>query len=103
MRRYYQIPPNDPRLLALTEEELGLEVEMLYVVFHDPKDAEPDLRTCDQCEGETYRLYCPYCPDAAPLTLLERLVAREEAGETVDWKAEYDDVVWGQIDRGGKS
>jgi hypothetical protein len=98
VRRHYNLPPGDPRILALTEEELTLEVELLHVLGV-PEDEPPrELRTCDQCEGQTYRSYCPYCPDSAPLTLLERLVAQEEAGEEVDWNA-YDAEVWGQVDR----
>jgi len=84
--------------MALTEEDLALEVELLYVVKRSEQDPDPELRECDQCHGWTYRNYCPYCPDAAPLTLLERLVAREEAGEEVDWVKEYDEVVWAQVD-----
>jgi len=84
--------------MSLTEEELALEVELLAVLQHGEKDPEPELRECDRCHGQTYRAYCPYCPDAQPLTLLERLVAREEAGEEVDWVKEYDEVVWAQVD-----
>lgn len=93
------MPPNDPRLLKLTEEELAVEVELLHVL-RGYEDTQPEavLRTCDQCDGETYRHYCPYCPDAAPLTLLERLVAKEERGEHVDWTEEYDKVIWSQVD-----
>jgi len=84
--------------MRLTEEELAVEVELLHAL---PQDAQQEavLRTCDVCHGETYRNYCPWCPEAAPLTLLERLVAKEERGEPVDWKTEYDDVIWGQVDQ----
>jgi hypothetical protein len=98
IRRHYHLPPNDPRVLALTEEELSLEVELLYALHTGDDLPDPELRECDRCHGQTYRTYCPWCPDAQPLTLLERLVAREQAGEAVDWKAEYDDVIWAQVD-----
>jgi len=86
--------------MALTEEELVVEVELLHVL-RSYEDGQPEaaLRDCDQCGGQTYRSYCPHCPEAQPLTLLERLVAKEERGEHVDWQHEYDAVIWGQIDK----
>lgn len=82
--------------MALTEEELAVEVELLHAL---PQEGEAVLRECDVCHGQTYRTYCPWCPEAQPLTLLERLTAKEERGEYVDWKREYDDVIWGQVDK----
>ena len=94
LRRHYRLPPNDPRLLSLTEEDLAIEVELLYALRPD----EPaQLGTCEVCHGQTYRTYCPWCPDMQPLSRLERLARAEEQGETVDWTA-YDREVWGQVD-----
>jgi hypothetical protein len=98
LRRYYHLPPNDPRLGALTEEEVTLEVELLHATPRSEDDPVPELQRCDTCGGWTYRAYCPWCPDAEPISLFDRLVAREERGEVVDWD-EYERQVWGRFDR----
>lgn len=88
-RLRYNMPPNDPRLLALTEEEVALDLELGLAVREDAL-----ARQCDQCGAWTYRTECPICPGQPPLTEGERLAARERAGERVDWD-EYNRKVWG--------
>lgn len=61
-------------------------------------DPEAQARQCDVCLGWTYeKRYCPWCPDAAPLSEFERLQAAEDRGEYVDWDA-HRRKVWGDAD-----
>jgi hypothetical protein len=88
-RLRYNLPPNDPRLLALTEEEIALDLELALAVREDAS-----LQQCIDCGSWTYRTHCPVCPGAPALNELERLVEREQRGEEIDWQAAHDSI-WG--------
>lgn len=94
-RKKYNLPPNDPRLLALTLEEIEVDLEADMAMREGAKPQQ-----CGTCKLWTYFSHCPHCPTHPSLSLLESLVEREERGDTVDWTKEYDEVVWGAHDRG---
>jgi hypothetical protein len=91
-RRRYGLSPRDPRVLELSQLEIELDNELAIVLAQEPGD-EVEPRTCDVCGSITFQLRCPVCPGRPSLSLLERLVEREEAGEVVDWAREWDAVV----------
>lgn len=88
----YSLPPGDPRVDALTEEEIAEDLELGYAVQENA-----ELEQCDQCRGWTYRPYCPRCPGSPPLNAAARLREAEERGQYVDWDAFFKKA-WANID-----
>lgn len=77
------MPPNDPRLLALTGIEISLEQDASLWLDEKP------LRRCDNCNVYTYRDLCPICFDeelkAGPTgdPVIDDILTRKEKGEKV--------------------
>lgn len=82
-RNKYSLPPNDPRLLALTDTEIALERELQLWMEDAP------LRRCATCDVFTYREICPFCSDselkAGPTgdPAIDDLLAKKDSGEKV--------------------
>jgi len=79
----YGLPRNDPRVLALTDEEITLELELRAACQEDAEATQ-----CAICEGWTYRKRCPWCPGAPAVDPMAAIAERLEAGEQFDWEAE---------------
>jgi len=83
-RRKYNLPPNDPLFLAITDEEIALEYE------YDLMAQGEKLKTCPRCEGKTHQRWCPVCTiDGKPLLLTgdrlaDEVQSRIAAGEELD-------------------
>lgn len=84
-RRHYNLPPTDPRFLAMTDWDIAIEYEA-----HLAASGEP-LKTCPRCGEQTHRAHCSSCklPDGQPLQLtgdsaMDDAISRIEAGEDVD-------------------
>ena len=81
-RRKYNLPPTDPRFLAMTDEEIMLEYEMEMI------EQGEKLKTCPKCEIDTHRPQCPEC--GMTITgdqLADEIMERMEAGEDLDLTA----------------
>lgn len=77
------MPPNDPRLVGLTDLDIAVERET--VLWFDDKA----LRYCENCDIFTYEEVCPLCFDkdleAAPTgdPVIDEVLARKKSGEKV--------------------
>lgn len=84
-RQQYALAPTDPRYLAMTDEEIGLEYEMHLCASGEVR------KTCHKCGLETFRKSCPRCNDSSSLTgdpVIDSIAERIAAGEVVDLETE---------------
>ena len=74
------MPPNDPRLLSLSEIEIMMDRESDLCLSQRP------LRYCDECDIETYRDVCPICHGGELNTgdpVIDAMIDRKNKGEKV--------------------
>ena len=105
-RQKYNLPPNDPRFLSISEKEIYVEYEA-YLAFAGGK-----LKACFSCGVKTHANECHTCTDSEgnplPITgdkVVDSIIARAESGENIDFNEllkieKFETVIPGEDDVG---